>query len=245
MDSIKILGIIPARYASTRFPGKPLVEIEGKPMIVRVAQQAAKSAYISRVVVATDDERISNACKRYQIEAIMTSSHHPSGTDRCLEAFTKCQEDFDVVVNIQGDEPFISPAHIDAACSCFEDSSCEIATLVYAANNPEYLQNPNRIKVVTDYRNDALYFSRSPIPFNRNESQKHSFLLHIGLYAYRSETLKKIAVLPPSELEEIEMLEQLRWLQNGYKIKTQKVDSPAISIDTPEDLQHLLQSLKK
>ncbi|MFN3917864.1 MAG: 3-deoxy-manno-octulosonate cytidylyltransferase [Flavobacteriales bacterium] len=242
MKSHNILGIIPARFGSSRFPGKPLVDIDGSPMVVRVAKQALQSKLINKVIVATDDSRISDVCNLHGIDVVITSSKHPSGTDRCLEAYHKMQEKFDVVVNIQGDEPFIPPSHIDDLCECFEDNNCEIATLIHRSYDKNAGENSNRIKVVKDLNNYALYFSRGTIPFNRT-LKPDSFLLHIGLYAYKVNVLEKIASLPPSQLEETEMLEQLRWLENGYRIKTKLVDKPAFAIDTPEDLEHLIKSL--
>jgi len=242
MDSVKFIGIIPARYASTRFPGKPLVEIEGQTMIERVYRQALKE--LDNVVVATDDTRIFEAVERFGGRAVMTSEAHRSGTDRICEAYDNLNSDADVVINIQGDEPFIDPLQIRALKECFADSTVLIATLVrpFDGGNFDALSDRNRPKVVFDRNFDALYFSRSVIPYVRNypeaEWPSHArFYTHIGMYGYRADTLHELTRLPQSELEIAESLEQLRWLQNGYKIRVAVNDCPTIGIDTPEDLE--------
>jgi 3-deoxy-manno-octulosonate cytidylyltransferase (CMP-KDO synthetase) len=237
-------GIIPARYASSRFPGKPLVLIGGKPMIQRVYEQSRKS--LDNVWVATDDERISDVVLKFGGKAIMTSPDHPSGTDRCAEAVTRISletgKDIDIVINIQGDEPFIRPEQITLLTECFRDKSVEIATLVRKVEPGEDVFNPNQPKVIIDLKGDAIYFSRAPIPYVRDceksdWSRNHVFYKHPGLYAYRSETLKKITSLPRSPLEITESLEQNRWIENGYKIRTAITDWESIGIDTPDDLE--------
>ena len=239
----KILGVIPARYASTRFPGKPLVDIDGKTMIRRVYEQA-KKANLNHVVVATDDERIANEVKSFGGEFIITSPNHQSGTDRCAEIAQKISG-FDIVINIQGDEPFINPYQISLLCSCFDDKNVKIATLVKAIKNNEELFNNNIPKVVLNSNNEAIYFSRQPIPFIRNAEKEnwqtaHQFYKHIGIYGYRTQTLLEITQLSSSKLELAESLEQLRWIENGYPIKTKVTDIETIAIDTPEDLKKII-----
>ena len=243
---MKFVAIIPARYASSRFPGKPLVDMNGKTMIQRVYEQVEKSIY--DVYVATDDERIFNAVKDFEGNAIMTSTSHRSGTDRCNEAFSKINKSFDVVINIQGDEPFIYPEQIDILKSCFVDSSVEIATLVKAFEQKDgfdALTNPSTPKVVLSNNSDAIYFSRSIIPYLRDVRQeewlkKSVFYKHIGIYGYRSDVLKEITQLPAGILEKSESLEQLRWLENGFKIKAGITKHETQGIDTPEDLEAAL-----
>ena len=238
-------GIIPARYASTRFPGKPLASIGGRPMIQRVYEQASLS--LENVYVATDDQRIFDAVVSFGGKAIMTSSEHQSGTDRCAEAVGKIAlmdgTKPDVVVNIQGDEPFIRPEQIDLLVSCFKDDSVEIATLVRKAGPGENISNPNNPKVVLDLSGNAIYFSRSVIPFIRDAdmaewTRLHTYYKHIGLYAYRTETLARITLLSRSSLEKAESLEQNRWLENGYKIRTALTKWESVCIDTPGDLEN-------
>jgi 3-deoxy-manno-octulosonate cytidylyltransferase (CMP-KDO synthetase) len=237
-------GIIPARYASSRFPGKPLVTIGGKPMIQRVYEQASRSLDI--VYVATDDVRIYDAVTDFGGKAVMTSAEHQSGTDRCAEAVNILTEEkgitADVVVNIQGDEPFIRPEQIDLLISCFADKSVEIATLIRKVEPGEDITNPNHPKVIVDLSGNALYFSRNVIPFIRDaEINKwtllHSYFKHIGLYAYRTDILNRITLLPMSSLEKAESLEQNRWLENGYKIRSAVTEWESVCIDTPEDLE--------
>lgn len=241
---MKFIGIIPARYASTRFPGKPLALLGGKPMIQRVYEQVKET--VDRVCVATDDERIEAAVKAFGGNVVMTSDQHRSGTDRCEEAYQKVGESFDVIINIQGDEPFIHPEQIETIKRCFEDESVDIATLVkpFAADGDfeSTLFNPNSPKVVVNKRMEAMYFSRSIVPYIRGKKytewlSAHVFYKHIGMYAYRANVLKEITALPPSSLEIAESLEQLRWLENGYKIKVGITEQETIGIDTPEDLE--------
>lgn len=241
---MKIVGIIPARFASTRFPGKPLALLGGKYIIDRVYHRV--KGVLDRVVVATDDDRIADAVRSFGGEVIMTGTHHKSGTDRIMEAYTKLNEEYDVIVNIQGDEPFIHPTQITSLCECFTDSSVDIATLVKPFTPQDgwvALENPNSPKVVVDKNMHALYFSRSVIPYMRGENDKeqwltkHTYYKHIGMYAYRANVLKVITSLPQSSLEVAESLEQLRWLENGYTIKVGITDIETIGIDTPEDLQ--------
>lgn len=237
-------GIIPARYASSRFPGKPLALIGNRPMIQRVYEQANKSLDI--VYVATDDTRIYDAVLNFGGKAVMTSPDHQSGTDRCAEAVTLITGETgispDVVINIQGDEPFIKPEQIDLLKQCFSSESVEIATLVRKVEEGEDIFNPNQPKVVITSEGYALYFSRAAIPYVRDTeiakwSGKHVYYKHIGLYAYRTDTLKKITRLPRSPLEISESLEQNRWLENGYHIMTAKTFWESIGIDTPDDLE--------
>lgn len=242
---LRFVGIIPARYASTRFPGKPLVFIDGKMMIQRVYEQACQA--LDDVYVATDDKRIEGAVLAFGGKVIMTSEHHKSGTDRCYEAFSKLNEWFDVVVNIQGDEPFIQPEQIITLKSCFDTSETEIATLAkqFSVNDGyEVLSNPNQPKLVVNKRNEAMYFSRSVIPFKRGDEPEnwttlHTYYKHIGIYAYRSDVLGQLTRLPQSSLEIAESLEQLRWLENGYRIRVGFTDVETIGIDTPEDLERI------
>lgn len=241
---LKFAGIIPARYASSRFPGKPLVLIGDKPMIQRVYEQARKSLEI--VWVATDDKRIFDAVLDFGGKAIMTSPDHLSGTDRCAEAVTRINREtgrkIDIVINIQGDEPFIKPEQIILLTECFNDKSVELATLVRKVEPGEDVFNPNQPKVILNLKGDAIYFSRAAIPFVRDcekvdWSKNHVFYKHPGLYAYRSETLKKITLLPRSPLEITESLEQNRWIENGYRIRTAVTTWQSIGIDTPDDLE--------
>ena len=237
---MKFIGLIPARYASTRFPGKPLALLNGKPVIQHVYEQAAK--VLDAVYVATDDERIYNKVLAFGGKAVMTSTEHHSGTDRIEEALEKVGGDFDVVVNIQGDEPFIAQSQIETLCQCFVDKATQIATLGKPFECIEAAENPNSPKVVVDNRGYALYFSRSIIPFVRGTERqdwlsKYPFLKHLGIYAYRTNVLKEITKLPQSSLELAESLEQLRWLQNGYRIKVGLTDVETVGIDTPDDLQ--------
>ena len=241
---MKTIGIIPARYASTRFPGKPLAMLGGKMMIQRVYEQVV--GVLDEALVATDDERIYDAVKGFGGKVCMTSVSHRSGTDRIREAYENLGEHYDVVVNIQGDEPFIQPSQIQTVLSCFNDMDTQIATLVKpftVEDGWEALANPNSPKVVVDEKMHAMYFSRSVIPYLRGVEKEqwlsqHTFYKHIGLYAYRSETLIEITRLKPSALEIAESLEQLRWLQNGYVVRVGVSDTETIGIDTPEDLAH-------
>mgnify|MGYP005614433835 FL=1 len=237
---MKFIGLIPARYASTRFPGKPLALLAGKPVIQHVYEQASK--VLDAVYVATDDERIYNKVKEFGGKAVMTSTEHHSGTDRIEEALQKIGGNFDVVVKIQGDEPFIQKSQIDTLCKCFNNKITQIATLGKPFESIEAVENPNSPKIVIDNNGYAMYFSRSIIPFIRGVEKnewlkKHTFLKHLGIYAYRANVLNEITKLPQSELELAESLEQLRWLQNGYKIKVGLTDAETVGIDTPDDLR--------
>lgn len=241
---MKFLGIIPARYASTRFPAKPLAMLGGKTVIQRVYEQVV--GILDDAYVATDDERIEVAVKAFGGKVVMTSVHHKSGTDRCYEACTKIGGNFDIVVNIHGDEPFIQVSQLETVKACFDDPTTQIATLVKpftVDNGFEALENVNSPKVVLNRNMNALYFSRSIIPYQRNAQKKnwlknHTYYKHIGLYAYRVEVLKEITSLPQSVLELAESLEQLRWLENGYTIKVGITEVETIGIDTPQDLEY-------
>lgn len=240
MDINGFIGIIPARYSSTRFPGKPLALLGGKPVIQRVYEQVSKA--LTHVCVATDDERIYNKVKDFGGNVVMTRSDHKSGTDRIEEAYGKIARPFDVVINIQGDEPFIHPEQIESVMKCFDDKSVEIATLGKRFTSIQALENPNSPKIVVDNRGFAMYFSRSVIPFVRGAEKSqwlshYPFLKHLGLYAYRADVLKSITALPQSSLEKAESLEQLRWLQNGYRIRVVETKFETVGIDTPEDLR--------
>ena len=243
-----ILGIIPARYASTRFPAKPLADLGGKSMIQRVYEQVKKSKLVAEVVVATDHAEIFNHVKKFGGNVCMTRESHASGTDRCFEVLTQQKKEFSYVINIQGDEPFIQPEQIDLLAKLL-DGNAEIATLVKKIEDQEHLFNPNVVKAVVSKNKDAIYFSRSPIPHIRNTKEnewllKHTFFKHIGMYAYRRDILKQITGLPISSLEKAESLEQLRWLENGFKISVAETQTETIGIDTPEDLQKALAYLK-
>jgi len=244
---MKVLGIIPSRYESTRFPGKSLIDIMGKTMIQRVYEQAKKSKQLDDLVVATDDQRIFEEVKGFGGSVIITGKHHKNGTERCLEVAESLQAQF--VVNIQGDEPFIQPEQIDKLCSIIS-SDTDLATLIKRIKDPSDLGNPNLVKVVKSLDDHALYFSRSPIPFDRSMNKastlpsKKIYWKHIGIYAYRTEVLSQIVKLEESALEKMESLEQLRWLENGYKIKTAETHFESIGIDTPEDLDHLIAKMK-
>lgn len=237
------IGIIPARYASTRFPGKPLAMLGGKPVIRRVYERVAGVA--DDVLVATDDERILRAVEGFGGKAVMTRADHKSGTDRCHEAYVSHGKPYDVVLNIQGDEPFIQPGQIEAVKACFEDPRTDIATLVKPfapADGWAALENVNSPKVVVGRRMQALYFSRSVIPCQRGKDkaewlENHVYYKHIGLYAYKAGVLEELASLPQSPLELAESLEQLRWLENGYTIKVGISETETIGIDTPADLE--------
>lgn len=243
-QQIIFAGIIPARYASTRFPGKPLAMIGDKMMIRRVYEQASGS--LDMTYVATDDVRIYDAVKTFGGKAVMTSSDHMSGTDRCAEAIIKINEEtgkkIDVVVNIQGDEPFIKPEQIKLLMSCFEQDEVKIATLIRQCEKGEDIFNPNQPKVIINKEGYAIYFSRAAIPFIRDAeknkwSDKHHYFKHIGLYAYRAETLVQITKLKRSLLEIAESLEQNRWIEYGYRIKTAVTQWESLGIDTPDDLE--------
>jgi len=238
MRDFNVFGIIPARYASSRFPGKPLALINGKPMVQWVYERV-QSSEVRDLAVATDDERIADCVRGFGGKVVMTSPDHASGTDRCGEAALAMQpNDNDVVINIQGDEPLISPKEIHLLASAFEDRSVQIATLVNPFHEDALLQNPNVVKVVKAKNGNVLYFSRLPIPYLRGESAvaPKNYYRHIGIYAYRYGVLRQIVQLPTSELENSEKLEQLRWLENGYTIRALECDYQGIGVDTPEDL---------
>jgi 3-deoxy-manno-octulosonate cytidylyltransferase (CMP-KDO synthetase) len=242
-----IIGVIPARYESSRFPGKPLADIHGKTMIQHVYEQASKA--LEMVFVATDDMRILEAVRKFGGRVVLTSPDHMSGTDRCAEAVLYAEKAsnsvFDVVLNVQGDEPFIEPCQIELVKSCFDDHATQIATLVKEIHTQEDMFNPNRPKVVLNNGNEAIYFSRTPIPYVKAAKTSdwvhaHRFYMHIGLYGFRKDILFKITRLPQSSLELAESLEQLRWIENGYKITVRKTEYESFGVDTPEDLERLL-----
>ena len=243
---MKFMAIIPARYASTRFPGKPLAVLGGKTVIQRVYEQV--SSVLSEVYVATDDQRIYDCVEGFGGKAIMTREDHKSGTDRIEEAVEKIGTDADVIINVQGDEPFIQPSQVETLMHLFDASETQIGTLGKLFESMEAVENPNSPKIVTDNRGFALYFSRSVIPYIRGKEQndwfgQYPFLKHLGIYAYRREVLAEVTRLPQSSLEKAESLEQLRWLQNGYRIRVGLTDVETIGIDTPEDLQRAEQFL--
>ena len=250
MSNLSFIGIIPARYASTRFPGKPLAMLGGKFVIQRVYEQVSK--VLPKVVVALDDERIAKAVESFGGRYVMTRSDHKSGTDRCMEAYEKNGGAEDVIINIQGDEPFIQPSQLEAIMACFDDDATDIATLVKPfdkSRSYEQLQNPNSPKVVVDANWNAKYFSRSVIPYLRGVPeeewpQKHQYYTHLGMYAYKANVLKTITQLPQSSLEVAESLEQLRWLENGFTIKVGTTTVETIGIDTPQDLANAEEFLK-
>lgn len=242
---MKAIAIIPARYASTRFPGKPLTLIHGKPMIQHVYERCKE--VFEWVVVATDDERIQKKVSEFGAEVVLTSPEHASGTDRCAEAAKLLSHtyNFDIVVNVQGDEPFIKKEQLELIQSCFEDDKTEIATLITPIKSTEILFDVNKVKALRSKNNFALYFSRHPIPFQRGIEEpswlkNHDYFLHLGLYAYQKDTLYTITQLEQSSLEKAEKLEQLRWLENGFSIKIAITPKANIGIDTPEDLNKLL-----
>lgn len=244
---MKFIGIIPARYASTRFPGKPLAMLGGKPVIQHVYEKVA--ATLEAAYVATDDERIYDTVIAFGGKAVMTRKDHKSGTDRIEEAIEKIGGDWDVIVNVQGDEPFVAESQLKTICKCFEDESTQIATLGKAFTSMDAVKTPNSPKIVVDNNGFAMYFSRSVIPFVRGKEEAewlshYPFLKHLGIYAYRKEVLRQVTQLPQSSLEIAESLEQLRWLQNGYKIKVGTTDVETVGIDTPEDLQRAEEFLK-
>jgi 3-deoxy-manno-octulosonate cytidylyltransferase (CMP-KDO synthetase) len=238
---MNILGIIPARYASTRFPAKALVDIRGKSMIQRTYEQAIQADCLSSVIIATDDERIFDHAQSFGAEVVMTSDEHQSGTDRCYEAYRKSRQKYDYIINIQGDEPFIQPEQIQILAGML-DGETELATLMKEIEDEETLFSPNTPKVIFNNFNEAIYFSRQTVPYLRGiEKAKwldtHTYFKHIGIYAYRADVLKKITKLPPALLEKIESLEQLRWLANGYKIKVAATPYDSFGIDIPADLE--------
>ncbi len=239
---MRILGVIPARYGSSRYPGKPLALIAGKSMIHRVYERALLAGSLHRVIVATDDERIADAVSLFKGEVCMTRPDHPSGTDRCAEVLQCCGEPFDAVINIQGDEPFIHPGQIDLVAEALKDEGTQIATLVKNIHSHDELFNSNIPKVVVSLQGDALYFSRQVIPHLKGIAQEewhvhHPYLKHIGIYGYTSEVLPLLTRLSQSSLESAESLEQLRWLESGFRIRTRRTDYETIAVDTPGDLE--------
>lgn len=244
---MKFIGIIPARYASTRFPGKPLALLGGKPVIQHVYEKVA--AVLEASYVATDDERIYDVVKSFGGQVVMTRTDHKSGTDRIEEAIEKIGGEWDVVVNVQGDEPFVAKSQLDTICHCFDDPTTQIATLGKPFESMEAVQNPNSPKIVVDNMGFAMYFSRSVIPYVRGKEKSswlthYPFLKHLGIYAYRKDVLRQVTQLPQSSLEIAESLEQLRWLQNGFKIKVGTTDVETVGIDTPQDLERAEEFLK-
>ena len=239
---MKVLGIIPARYNSSRFPGKPLVDLKGKSMIQRVYEGAKKSNMLDRLIVATDDNRIVDEVIRFGGEVTMTKSTHTSGTERCAEISNKLKE-YDIIINIQGDEPLVNSNQLDQLIDVFKDKKIQIATLGIETSEIKEIENSNRIKIVCDVNNNAMYFSRSVIPFNREKHINQNYLRHIGLYAYRSNTLQEICEIAPSEIEKTESLEQLRWLYYGYTIYVLETDIETPNIDSPDDLKAVIKLL--
>lgn len=244
---MKFIGIIPARYASTRFPGKPLALLGGKPVIQHVYEKVA--AVLEAAYVATDDESIYDVVKSFGGQVVMTRTDHKSGTDRIEEAIEKIGGEWDVVVNVQGDEPFVAKNQLDTICHCFDDPTTQIATLGKPFESMEAVQNPNSPKIVVDNMGFAMYFSRSVIPYVRGKEMSswlthYPFLKHLGIYAYRKDVLRQVTQLPQSSLEIAESLEQLRWLQNGFKIKVGTTDVETVGIDTPQDLERAEEFLK-
>ena len=244
---MKFIGISPARYASTRFPGKPLALLGGKPVIQHVYEKVA--AVLEAAYVATDDERIYDVVKSFGGQVVMTRTDHKSGTDRIEEAIEKIGGEWDVVVNVQGDEPFVAKSQLDTICHCFDDPTTQIATLGKPFESMEAVQNPNSPKIVVDNMGFAMYFSRSVIPYVRGKEKSswlthYPFLKHLGIYAYRKDVLRQVTQLPQSSLEIAESLEQLRWLQNGFKIKVGTTDVETVGIDTPQDLERAEEFLK-
>jgi len=245
-----IVGIIPARYASTRFPGKPLIDIEGKSMLQRVYEQAGNCRLLHQVVVATDDHRIAEHVRAFGGNVVMTAANHPSGTDRCMDALQQLPGNYHYVINIQGDEPFIEPEQIDELASALIDGSVELATQMIAVNSHEMLFDKGEVKIVVNSNNEALYFSRMVIPFIKGVAEdqwhmRHRYYRHVGMYAYRQDILQRITQLPVSLLEKAESLEQLRWLENGFTIKCVETKYESHCIDTPEDLEKVLKLIKK
>ena len=243
-----ILGIIPARYGSSRFPGKPLVDIKGKSMIQRVYEQASKARKLTKVIVATDDTRIADHVKSFGGEVVFTDPKHPSGTDRCFEALSKSGSDYKFVINIQGDEPFIDPQQIDELAVACSDST-ELLTQMIAVDSHEVLFDQGEVKIVLNDQREALYFSRAVIPFVKGIDEKdwhkhHHYYRHVGMYAYRADILERISRLMPSSLEKAESLEQLRWLEAGYKIKCVETKFDSHCVDTPEDIEKVVRLMR-
>ena len=250
---MKVLAIIPARYASTRFPGKPLALLGGKPVVRWVWERVSSVEEMTDVVVATDDERIAGAVEAFGGRAMMTGSQHRSGTDRCGEVVERLREEgkeYDVAINVQGDEPFVMPEQLRCLVGCFADKDTCIATLKTAVRNSDELFSPNNVKVVCDLRGRALYFSRQPLPHLRGVDpgkwlEKVRYYKHVGIYAFRTSTLRELVRLPQSPLELSESLEQLRWLENGFEIRVEETAAANIGIDTPEDMAEAERYLKE
>ena len=245
---MKVVGIIPARYNSTRFPGKPLAMIKGKTMIRRVCEQAWKSK-LDAVVVATDDVRIADEVMGFGGQYVLTDPNHRSGTDRCREALDLIENQYDAVINIQGDEPFIDPKQIDLLIDLISRDDTLLASVAKKIEEEEELFSPNAVKVVMDNDGKALYFSRNPIPFMRNAERsewldKGVFNKHVGIYAYKADVLRQVAQMQPTALELAESLEQLRWLENGLSIHMAVIDADGISVDTPDDLRRAEQFIQ-
>jgi 3-deoxy-manno-octulosonate cytidylyltransferase (CMP-KDO synthetase) len=245
---MKILGVIPSRYSSTRLPGKPLIDIDGKTMIRRVYEQAKKSTLLNHLVVATDDERIVKEVESFGGNVIVTSTNHQSGTDRCAEVAQKITGN-DVIINIQGDEPLIDPSQIDLLAKCFHTENTQIATLAKKIETYTELYNFGTPKLILNQASEAIYFSRQAIPHLRDIKSdewlnSHPFYKHIGIYGFLTETLSRVSKLPQSSLEKMEMLEQLRWLENGYKIKVAITEIETLSVDSPEDVDMVLKVLR-
>jgi 3-deoxy-manno-octulosonate cytidylyltransferase (CMP-KDO synthetase) len=241
---MKILGIIPARYASTRFPGKPLINIMGKSMLQRVYEQTKKCNKLTDVVIATDDNRIADHAASFGAKVVITKAEHPSGTDRCFEAYLNSKTNCDYIINIQGDEPFIDPGQIDLLAELC-DGSTELATLMIKCTSHEVLFDKGEVKITLNTNNEALYFSRMVIPFIKGVEEKlwhthFNYFRHVGMYAYRADVLEKVTKLQPSSLEKAESLEQLRWLENGFKIKCAETLHDSHCIDTPEDVEKVI-----
>jgi 3-deoxy-manno-octulosonate cytidylyltransferase (CMP-KDO synthetase) len=246
---MSIIGIIPARYASTRFPGKPLAMINGKTMLQRVVEQSQKASLINEIVVATDDARIEAHCKEIGFKAIMTKEEHQSGTDRCFEAYQLAKSNANYIINIQGDEPFLDPEQIDSLARVCNGET-ELATQMIKCHDHAVLFDIGEVNIVLNEHNEALYFSRSVIPFIKNEKPenwhtKFDYYRHVGMYAYRADVLEKISKLSVSSLEKAESLEQLRWLQNGFKIKCVETNFDSHCIDNPEDIEKVLKLMNK
>lgn len=243
---MKVLGVIPARYGSSRFPGKPLIDLKGKSMIQRVYEGAKMSGLITDVIVATDDQRIYDEVLRFGGKVSMTDPNHPSGTDRCAEVALEHPE-MDVVINIQGDEPLVDYRQLEQLIHAFRDVHVQIATLGNRSISMGDLENPNRIKIVVDKQHNALYFSRSPIPnFHHSKGEpleNYPYLRHIGLYAYRTSVLRELTELEQTALERTESLEQLRWLYHGYKVTVVETEIETPNIDVPEDVEKVLAQL--
>lgn len=245
---MRILGVIPARYESTRFPGKVLADIHGKSMVHRVYEQAMKSTHLDKVIIATEDEKVVDHVAAFGGVSMLTKPDHASGTDRCFEVLQSQSEAYDYVVNIQGDEPFIDPKQIDELAGLL-DGDVELATLIKKITTNDELFNLGEVKTVFNKKMEALYFSRQPIPYYRNAAeldwlQEQDYYKHIGIYAYRADILERISNLAVSDLEKAESLEQLRWLENGLKIKLAFTEFESICIDTREDLEKVLATLK-